>query len=346
MTPKTDASVAARALQVSLRSAFQLIDGNPRALIEDAIESDPEIFFQAGFHLLQSTPPCPERGRIFAGILGQPAFLLALIRRGRFPVRELCRICKKFSTIDRYLDLRLARLLPGRWEDTYSLPAEVIVRILHVLEEISDGARLIPVLSHLTSHAHPAVAERATLLVGKRVRNWGWAQRRLESGGPDVRAGVVEGLWGVDTPQARRAMRNCLQDSSERVVGRAIFGLHLLQEDDVRPLVERMSKDDRPAFRATAAWLAGQIGQSEYNALLDRAREDSSPMVRLAAKEAMAVRRQASLARQQASLARQPAKAAQPLPQRQAPPPPKPPTPRKRELHVRLDGKSATTRWG
>ena len=349
MTPKTDDAAAIRALQVSLRAALQVSPGTAHSVVRDAFKANPENFFQAGFGLLQTTPPSSERLKIFAGILDRPEFLLQLIRPGRYSLRELTRTCRRFAAIDRRLDLRLAGLLPGRWEDVYSLSNEVIIRVLHVLDEISTGPRLIPILGHLTTHEHPAVAETATLLIGRRVRNWGWTQRRLESGGPEVRAGVVEGLWGVDTPQARRTMRNCLQDASERVVGKALFGLHLLQEDDVQPLVQRMAEDDRPAFRATAAWLAGRIDQPEYDPILERARVDSSPAVRLAAKEAMAARRQ------EAAVKPKPKPAEVPPTQAVAPPEPKPatepkpaepkPKPRKRELHLRLDGTSTTTRW-
>jgi len=332
-------------MQVSVRTALQLPPGSANAFLRDAFKSDPEVFFQAGLELLQSAPPNSEQARMSPGLLDRPEFLLELIRPGRFSVRDLTRICRKLHAIDHRLDLRLAKLLPGRWEDRYALTPEVIVRILGVLNEISSGPRLIPILIHLTGHNDPAVAERATTLVGKRIRNWGWTQRWLESGGPEIRAGVVEGLWGVDTPQARHTMRKCLEDASERVVGRAVYGLHLLREDDVLPLVRRMAEDARPAFRATAAWLAGQIDEPGYAGLLEHARRDSSPVVRLAAKEAMAVRRQTAALKESEARALESAK---PKPAPEAvPTPPEPPAPkrRKRELHLRLDGTSTVTRW-
>jgi len=329
-----------------MRAALQLTAASARDILLDYFEANPELFFEAGFDLLKSAPAGPERCRIFEGLLEQPEFLLELVRPGRFSLAELTRICREFAVVDRWLDLHLARLLPGRWEDLHSVKIEVILRVLHILDEISIGPRLIPILGHLTTHGDPQVAEGATLLIGKRIRNWGWTQRRLESGGPEVRAGVIEGLWGVNTPEARSAMRRCLEDDSELVVGKAVLGLHLLREDDVWPLVERMAFDERPAFRAAAARLAGQIGEPEYMKLLELACKDDTALVRLAAKEAMAARRQAAKAKEEPM-----PEAANPVeppkPEPAAPPsaPEPKPKPRPRELHINLDGKSSSTRW-
>ena len=82
-------------------------------------------------------------------------------------------------------------------------------------------------------------------------------------------------------------MRKYLQDTSERVVGNAVFGLHLLHEADSVELLKQMMADQRPAFRATAAYLAGQIATPEAKALLSRATKDDAASVRLAAKQSM-----------------------------------------------------------
>ena len=280
---------AIRALQASLRSALQLPEGSTHAqtALRKTSLADPELFFQAGYRLLESMPDSPERTRVCNGLLSCPAFLVELTRKERYSLPKLVEICRELAAIDTRLDIRLARLLPGRMEDRCRLASEVVVRILDLLNEISAGPRLILLLSHLTSHPHPKIAESATVLMGRRVCNSGWTRRRLETGGPDVRAGVVQGLWGRNTPEARITMRKCLDDASERVVGNAVFGLHLLQEADVPELMERLMADARPPFRATAARLAGQIGTAEFAGLLGMARNDSEASVRLAAIQAM-----------------------------------------------------------
>jgi hypothetical protein len=326
-----------------------------QSALRQASIDDPELFFQAGYRLIESLAGSPERATVCKRLLGCPIFLIELTRRERFSLPKLLQICRDFSAIDTRLDIRLANLLPGRREDPCGLGAEVVARILEVLNDISIGPRLILPLSHLTDHPNAGVAEKATLLIGRRICNFGWLQRRLESGGPGIRAGVLQGLWGSDTPQARVAMRKCLQDTSERVVGNAVFGLHLLREADSVKLVENMMADVRPAFRATAAYLAGQIGTPEVMALLRRAKNDGEACVRVAAKQSMVQVRRAAR-EEEARRETQPQAAAAPEKPVEIPPAKQSRTvrtgavePKKkaadRHLRIRLDGSTAATRW-
>jgi HEAT repeat protein len=336
-----------------------------QSALRKASSADPELFFQAGYRLLESMPDSLERTRVCNGLLGCPQFLVELIRKDRFSLPKLIQICRSLAAIDTRLDIRLARLLPGRLEDRYRLESEVVARILDLLNEISTGPRLILLLSHLTSHPHPRVAESATVLMGRRVCNSGWTRRRLETGSPEVRAGVVQGLWGRNTPEARITMRRCLDDTSERVVGNAVFGLHLLREADVPELMERLMADERPPFRATAARLAGQMGTADFTGLLDRARSDSEASVRLAALQAMvqlhrSVESQVEIKVPTAvESPAPPPPVPPPSPSPSAPPKASPPPaaprpvvpaespkkPKERQIRIRLDGTSATTRW-
>ena len=45
-----------------------------------------------------------------------------------------------------------------------------------------------------------------------------------------VRAGVVEGLWGVSTAAAQSHLWASLKDKNNRVVGNVLIGLHHLGE--------------------------------------------------------------------------------------------------------------------
>ena len=322
-----------------------------RSAFQDISLYDPELFFQAAWHFLESVADSPQRVRAYISVLGCPDFLLELTRKGRYSLPKLLNVCRGFITIDKRFDIRLANLLPGRFEDRYKLDPEAAARILEVLNEISVGPRLILLLSHLTTYPHPKVAEKATVLMGRRVCNSGWSERRLESRVPEIRAGVVQGLWGRNTPEARHTMRKCLKDSSERVAGNAVFGLHLLGEADVPQLVESLIADGRPPFRATAAWVAGQIGAPLYAEVLMRAKDDSEACVRLAAKQAMVKRRQvARLAEEE--LKTEPVETQPPLetpvPEQPVETPPAEPERKPSEswIDIRLDGTLSTTRWG
>ena len=180
-----------------------------QTVLDEAAAADRELFFQAGFNLLESVADSPEAPKAYRGLLEYPPFLIELTRKDRFSHAKLVRICRKLAVIEKRLDVQLARLLPGRWEDPYELEPEMVTRILDVLNEISMGPRLILLLSHLTSYPDAAVGEKAAILIGRRICNFGWTRRRLESGGPEIRAGVVQALWGLNRPEARLAMRRC-----------------------------------------------------------------------------------------------------------------------------------------
>ena len=124
-----------------------------------------------------------------------------LLQSGRFDRSRLLEICRGVKEIDDLLDVGLA---PGRHENAYGLPSEVVLRLLDVLHVISSGPRLMQILGHLTRHPDERVASKAALLVACRLRNHDWVRTQFESADPRVRANVVEGLWGVDTPFARK----------------------------------------------------------------------------------------------------------------------------------------------
>ena len=348
---RQDYSSEIEALQVSLKAALQLPEGSTHAesALREASVADPELFFQAGYRLLESLAGSPECAKVCKRLLGCPVFLVELTRSNRFGLQKLLQICRNLAAMDSNLDIRLANLLPGRREDPCGLSPSVVERILEVLNDISVGPRLILPLGHLTSHSDPGVAEKATILIGRRICNFGWLQRRLETAGPGVRAGLLQGLWGRNTLQARVTMRKYLQDTSERVVGNAVFGLHLLHEADSVELLKRMMADQRPAFRATAAYLAGQIASPEARSLLSLARKDGEACVRLAAKQSMVqIRRAARIEEEERRP--QPAATTETAP---AKPPrtartvdvalkKKPP---ERRIRVRLDGTTTVTRW-
>ena len=133
-----------QALQASLKAALQL-EGGAAAHIElsRVALADPELFFQAGFKLLESLPPSSDRAKMYGGLLGCPAFLIELTRKERFSHRKLVRICQSLAAVDNRLDIRLAHLLPGRAEDLHGLEVERLTRILDVLNEISVGPRCV-----------------------------------------------------------------------------------------------------------------------------------------------------------------------------------------------------------
>ena len=246
----------------------------------------PGSFFAGALSLLGSATDPAERRKIYDAVADCPEFWKELLAGGRFSRLELLDVGRDLMTIEGLMDVRLARLLPGRTMRDSKLPAEAVLRALDLLDQLSPGSRLILLVNHLTQHANRRIASKATILVGRRLRNQDWVARHLDSAEARVRASTVEGFWGVQSPSARRDLWASLKDKNNRVVGNALIGLHRLGEPRVNEFVKRMIDDERPPFRWTAAWVMGQIGAAEFVEHLDRALKDAEPHVRRAAERA------------------------------------------------------------
>jgi len=277
--------LVANLLQASLARHTKAADLS-NALSQIAARS-PQGFCPAALSLLDSAPDPSVRRKIYQQLVECPEFLKRLMQPDGFTRQQLVEICRELMSIDTTLDVRLARLTPSRWQNEFPLDVESVVLVLDILNEISPGGRLILLLNHLTRHPDRHVASKATLLIGKRLRNQDWVKRQLDSGDERVRANVLEGLWNVGTPSARRCLWNGLKDKNNRVVGNALLGLHQLGERAVFEFVKRMIEDSRPPFRWTAAWVMGKIGGKEFVEPLERALQDEDPQVRRSAERAL-----------------------------------------------------------
>ena len=255
----------------------------------------PRGFGPAALSLLESTQDPGVRRKIYQQLLDCPEFLIRLMQPGAFSRTQLLEICRELMALDPTFDVRLARLTPTRCQDDSPLDEDGVVQVLDILNEISPGGRLVLLLNHLTRHPNRHIASKATLLIGKRLRNQDWLNRHLESGDERIRANAVEGLWNVTTQAARQCLWKGLKDKNNRVVGNALLGLHQLGEPTVLEFVKRMIEDPRPPFRWTAAWVMGKIGGEEFIEPLERALQDRDEQVRRSAQRALsAIRAKAS----------------------------------------------------
>jgi hypothetical protein len=258
------------------------------------LSSGPGAFCAAILSVLEAQSD-EERRRSFEMVADWREFWMALLHDAGLSRDQLFEVCRFFMTIEETVDVRLARLTPGRQDENDTpLDSESVLRILDLLDKLSPGSRLILLLNHLTHHADRRIAAKATLLIGRRLRSREWVARQLDSTDGRVRASVVEGLWGVHSPAARNSLWASLRDKNNRVVGNALIGLHELGESGVNEFVRRMIEDPRPPFRWTAAWVMGKIGSEEFISCLQQALQDKETHVRRAAEQALdAIRQQA-----------------------------------------------------
>jgi hypothetical protein len=265
---------------------FGLTDVAPR-MMQDLAEKDPRLFFEAGVVRLGLEGGAPAQRKRSLRLFDAPAFLLELVRSDFFSTKDLKDFCARHIREDSLLDVKLARLMPGRQSDNYQLETSVILRILDVLDAISPGPRLLMIIGHLTHYPEHHIASKATLLVGRRLQSREWVERHLASTDPRIRANVAEALWSVDSALAAQTFRKCLRDENNRVHGNALIGLHLLGDRSISARIRKLVQDDRPGFRQTAAWVIGKLQDPELVPLLEGLLLDSNQDVRQSAENAL-----------------------------------------------------------
>ena len=105
---------------------------------------------------------------------------------------------------------------------------------------------------------------------------------------PRLRASILEGLWGVDTEEARAVLWDGVADANNRVVANAVIGLHRLGELAAPGLMRRLAAHPSATFRSAAAWAMGETRDSRFLDTLPALVKDAESLVRRQALRAMA----------------------------------------------------------
>jgi len=246
--------------------------------LRDLLTVRPDLFLNAAWKVLKKGDFSAGH-RFLATVLVQNDNLVEkLCDPSYFTRQEAIAITRHAAQVDPLLDTKLARYL-GAARDT-PLDDRVSGQLLEVLDAVSEGARLVPILSYLVNSPDPRLRSKAALLVGRRLQNPKWTWKRLEEVDGRVRANAVEALWGVDTKEARTVLWQACEDPNNRVAGNALYGLYRLDELAAVPRLLAMAAHPEPAFRATAAWVMGHTADPRFIEALGAAKQDDNPLVR------------------------------------------------------------------
>lgn len=183
--------------------------------------------------------------------------------------------------VDPMADVALARRLADAASSESEAPvSDAAGRLMKILAEISDGARILPSLMRLLRTANPSLRSKAVLMIGRANRNAQWVKNRLAEPDARVRANAVQALWGVSTEEARQLLRFAVNDSNNRVAANALVGLYWLGDCSVIPDIVSMTGHSSGIFRSSAAWVIGETGDPRFLEVLGRMLADSSAAVR------------------------------------------------------------------
>ncbi|HLJ48001.1 MAG TPA: HEAT repeat domain-containing protein [Bryobacteraceae bacterium] len=271
-------------------------------LMRALIERDREGFFHAALPLLRAGDDSPGYHYMLTLLLSNGLLPKPLCDPTMFTLPEASAIAKYLKHVDPTFDIRLLRNFLGhKVEDRQQLEEAASsaagVRWIEVMAEISDGGRILPVMTQLLHHPNPRVRSKAALLVGRNNKNHKWVEEQMVEADPRVRANAVESLWGVDTEGSRGVMWSAVSDEDNRVVGNALLGLYRLGDPGSVRAIEHLASHGQQKFRATGAWVMGETGDPRYLPTLGHMISESTQDTRSNAMLAIAKLKQAAAKR-------------------------------------------------
>lgn len=268
--------------------ALQLFSTNPMAgakLIREISEAHPAGFTANALGLLREGAASSGLKYLGNHLVASGKLLDALLDPLRFEVTEVEKLIHDLPAVRKSLLRRVSGILNSL--EARSLPPETALRLLAILDLVLEGSTASAGLANLASHAGGHVRSKAVLMMGRLNHNLGWLEAKLEDADPRVRANAIEATWGLGA-SFLPVYRDAVCDSSPRVVGNAIFGLHLGGETaEAADHAIELAAHQSASFRATAAWVMGAIGSPVFIECLSRLRADPASGVRFRALHAI-----------------------------------------------------------
>lgn len=259
------------------------------AVLRKFASEAPALFLEFGLNMLPKGPDTAGYRYLAAQLAEIPQVFGMVCDPWKYSLEEAVSIAARLFKVEPAFDTKLARLA-GRQGVTSAdtLQPGAAERALEILDQISVGGRVNPILNHLTEHADPRISAKAALLLGKRVNNDAWARRIVTDGAdPRLRANALESAWGSTAPAHIELFQECLGDKDNRVVGNAIVGLHLAGNPEAPQIVQKYAENIAPEFRMTAAWAMGKLGDPMFVPILTPLIKDVHQGVRRAALRAL-----------------------------------------------------------
>lgn len=250
-----------------------------RRLIRDILDNDPGLFYADSIEILRNSVESRGTQYLIALLVANGQFLDVLCDPGLTRDQTLA-LGRAAVAADPLADATLARALVERVTGQGSVVVRDANRLMEIVCEIADPARILPAMMRLVRHSNPYVRSKSVLMIGKGSRSVKWVRQKLNDVDPRVRANAVESLWSMDTDEARLLLQFAAKDGNNRVVGNAMLGLYRLGDCSVLGDLVKMMSHESSLFRASAAWIMGETGDPRFTEALRKSVSDPDPFLR------------------------------------------------------------------
>jgi HEAT repeat protein len=244
--------------------------------------SDPPGFVLAAVRLLSSTEEKSPGVQYVAGLVFAGDLLIDALLDSRILADEpALALARNLGAAEPLLDVRLVRqMLANAAGELRAVKPESALRVLMLVEQISDCSRLSSYLVQMMRHPSPPVRSKVALLLGKSNFNLGRIKSFLASDDPRLRANAVESLWGQGDKPVITMLWEASKDGNRRVAINALVGLCKAGDRAAYDRLKHAAVAGDPVTRAGAAWAMGEIADAEFAETLEKLKQDEEPKVR------------------------------------------------------------------
>lgn len=174
----------------------------------------------------------------------------------------------------------LSRLVDSASGDVRAIEEARALRALTMVERVSNGKCLLPLLTKLLRHPSPQVQSKVALLMGRANYSLGRLTALLDSKDSRVRANAIEAIWQTDEPALRPLLWKAVDDPAVRVRVNALVGLALQRDERAVDMLKDLAEGEEPSVRVAATWGLARLARPDLEPLLTRLASDKDPGVR------------------------------------------------------------------
>ncbi|MBL0157053.1 MAG: HEAT repeat domain-containing protein [Bryobacterales bacterium] len=287
-------------IATQIRHAVEALSTNSQnqgRRLRELLDESPAVFQQVVAAMLGSARDTPELRYVIA-LLSARGMLVPMLRDLSSSDRGAAGVVAQLAQrMDPRFDRSIARQAPeAKTPPDRARPNPEF--LLGLLDALSGGLCLLPLLAPLRESEDPKIRARMALLLGRITRAQDWFQTLEQDPDPRVRANVVESLWSVEGASSLACFERSLQDRHHRVVANALVGLYLQGATSGVSGLVRLAQHHESPFRAAATWAMGRTGDTRFLPVLRQMRRgpDQDSMVVRNALHAIARINQATMA--------------------------------------------------
>ena len=239
--------------------------------LRELLDESPAVFQQVVAAMLGSARDTPELRYVIA-LLSSRGLLVPMLRDLSSTDRGAAGVVAQLAQrMDPNFDRSMQRTVVSagpQLERTRPDPEF----LLGLLDALSGGLCLMPMLDPLRHSEDPKVRARMALLLGRITRAQDWFHALEQDEDPRVRANVIESLWSVGGEASSICFARGLQDPNHRVVANSLVGQYLQGDTSAVSGLVQMTRHQDAVFRAAAAWAMGRTGDTRFLPLLRQLR--------------------------------------------------------------------------